>query len=287
MTSFATLSPLKKRLGTGRIGHVGTLDKFATGLLVVLVGSYSRLAPYFTALDKTYRARVRFGFETDTLDPEGQVVAEAEPPEAAVLESVLGRFRGPTLQRPPAYSALHVDGKRAYERARHGEEVEMAERPIVIHELDLLSYDGRDAELLVRCSSGSYVRSLARDIALAAGSRASLAALSREAIGPLVLKDAVSADAFIPEFHERFLDPVLARSLGLVPRRIDPAAERAFRNGGRLDSACLSSLDATPDPDQSGSAHPLAVFSDSMAFLGLVDDGADCLHYRFVIGDAP
>jgi len=321
LTSFAALGPLKRGLGTGKVGHAGTLDRFATGLLVVLVGGYSRLAPYFTALDKRYSALVRFGSETSTLDPEGEVVAEAPPPSLAKLESVLPAFRGPILQAPPAYSAIHLDGKRAYERVLAGEEVEMAPRPVVIHELELLSYDGRDARLSVRCSSGTYIRSLARDLALAAGSRASLAALERGAIGPILLSEAVLPEDFEPGRDLRLLDPALAAALGLRPRRLEDPARRAFQNGGRLSPRCLSDIEgvaagaraavrgsAAADEAAAGAGTSAAaenqaaaagagtsavsaageslsaVFSGDGAFLGLVREAAESLEYRMVLG---
>lgn len=286
LTSFAALGPLKRSLGTGKVGHAGTLDRFATGLLVVLVGGYSRLAPFFTALDKRYTALVRFGRETSTLDPEGEVVAEAPPPTQAELEAVLGGFRGPILQAPPAYSAIHLDGKRAYERVLAGEEVEMVPRPVVIHELELLSYDGRDARLSVRCSSGTYIRSLARDLALAAGSRASLAALERGAIGPILLSDAVPPESFDPGRDLRLLDPALAAALGLRPRLLEDSARRAFLNGGSLSPSRLSSLEAAvAGPGAAAGGEPLsAVFSGDGSFLGLVREAAERLEYRMVLG---
>lgn len=306
LTSFAALGPLKRGLGTGKVGHAGTLDRFATGLLVVLVGGYSRLAPYFTALDKRYAALVRFGRETSTLDPEGEVVAEAPPPSLAELEAVLSLFRGPILQAPPAYSAIHIDGKRAYERVLAGEVLEMAARPVVIHELELEGYDGRDARLSVRCSSGTYIRSLARDIALAAGSRASLAALERGAIGPILLADAVLPESFDAGRDLRRLDPALAAALGLRPRFLEETARRSFLNGGRLSARELSDIGAAggipgdeakaralpgrPAPESASSAPAealSAVFGREGSFLGLVRETEEGLEYRMVLGGEP
>ncbi|MBL8966577.1 MAG: tRNA pseudouridine(55) synthase TruB [Spirochaetaceae bacterium] len=281
LTSFQALGPIKRKLGSGKVGHAGTLDRFATGLLVVMAGGYSRLAPYFTALDKRYLALVRFGAETATLDPEGAVVAEAPPPSLVALEAALPAFRGPILQRPPAYSALHIDGKRAYERVLAGEEPEMKPRPVVIHELELLSYDGRDALIAVRCSSGTYIRSLARDLALAVGSRASLAELERGAIGPILLEGAVLPADFSPEGDLRFLDPAMAAALGLRPRRLEDRFLRAFRNGGAIESASLAAIE---DLAAAESGPESAVFSESGEFLGLVRERPRCLEYRFVLG---
>jgi len=299
LTSFQALGPIKRKLVSGKVGHAGTLDRFATGLLVVMAGGYSRLAPYFTALDKRYLALVRFGAETATLDPEGAVVAEAAPPSQAAIEAALPAFRGPILQSPPAYSALHIDGKRAYERVLAGEEPEMKPRPVVIHELELLSYDGRDARIAVRCSSGTYIRSLARDLALALGSRASLAELERGAIGPIFLDQAVLPADFSPESDLRYLDPAMAAVLGLRPRRLEDRFLRAFRNGGLVESASLLPIDglapaesgpaAAAASEASAEAGPVsepesAVFSEAGDFLGLVRERPLCLEYRFVLG---
>ena len=181
-TSFQVLGRVKNYLGTTKAGHTGTLDKFASGLLLVLTGRALKLAPWFSSRDKVYEAAILFGEETDTLDPEGAVIARAAPPDQETLEAVLPRFRGTIAQRPPAYSALHVGGKRAHELARAGVAVELNERPVTIHALSLLSYDNPVARVRVHCSSGTYIRSLARDIARAAGSRARLAFCLEDAV---------------------------------------------------------------------------------------------------------
>ncbi len=285
ITSFQALGPIKARLGSGKVGHAGTLDRFATGLLVVLAGAYSRLAPYFTALDKHYAARVRFGAETATLDPEGEVIAEAPPPSRAALEAVLPLFRGSILQAPPAYSAIHLDGKRAYERVRSGERLDMPKRPVSIYALELVSYDGQDAELLVHCSSGTYIRSLARDLAVAAGSRASLVALERRAIGPLELSAASAPMSFEAERDLRCLDPRLACALGFRPRMLAERYRRGFCNGLRLETRVLGDL-----PDMQAYQAPIselsAVFDTSGDFLGLVAECGPFFEYRLVIGEA-
>lgn len=292
VTSFAALHPLKRSLGSGKIGHAGTLDRFATGLLVALVGSYSRLNPFFSSLDKVYLARVSFGRETDTLDPEGRVVAEAEPPGREALEAILPQFRGLILQKPPAFSALHIDGKRAYERALKGEELEMKPRPVTIHRLELLDWAGNEAKILVECSSGTYIRSLARDLALALGSRAHLVGLSRESIGPILLSEAVAPQDFDPNHNLRLLDPRLALDLGLKPRILREEARQRFSQGGRVASEELEDPDAYAwtgsAKGQDGSPPPpSAVFSPSGAFLGLVDEGSQGIRYRFVCGSQP
>jgi tRNA pseudouridine55 synthase len=192
LTSFEALAEVKRALGTSRVGHTGTLDKFAEGLLPVLVGRAVKLSPWFSHCPKEYRGRIRFGFETGTLDPEGQIVAEGPLPSREALEAVLPRFRGPILQAPPAYSAIHLGGRRASELARSGEAPEMRQRPVNIYRLELAAWDPPFAEITVSCSSGTYIRSLARDIALAAASRAHLAALTRTRFAGFDLSQAFS-----------------------------------------------------------------------------------------------
>lgn len=209
-TSFQSLSSVKRALGTGRVGHCGTLDKFAEGLLIVLVGSSTRLVPWFTGCDKTYEARVLFGEETDTLDPEGSVIARAPLPSKEALLSVLPSFSGDILQAPPSYSAIHIDGKRAWQRVRDGEELSIPKRPVHIQEISLLDWRLPYASLRVRCSSGTYIRSLARDLALALGSRARLEALVRTSIAGFTKSQALR----IPEPRE---EAEQAISSALVP----------------------------------------------------------------------
>ena len=179
VTSFDALGEIKRALGTGKVGHTGTLDKFAQGLLVVLTGRALRLSKWFSDCDKQYLGKICFGMETDTLDPEGSVIAKAEVPARKQVEQVLGQFTGNILQAPPAYSAIHIDGKRASELARAGKAPEMKKRPVTVYSLELQSWTPPFAEIFVHCSSGTYIRSLAKDIALAAGSRAHLVELAR------------------------------------------------------------------------------------------------------------
>ncbi len=280
VTSFVALSPLKRKAASGRVGHAGTLDKFATGLLIALLGSSSRLASVFSGLDKRYRAVVRFGAETATLDPEGEVVAEAPCPDLASIEAVLPGFRGRIMQKPPAYSALHIDGKRAYERALRGEVIDMVARPVTIHGLVLESWNGQDGVFDVSCSSGTYIRSLARDIAVAAGSRASLVALERSSIGPIGLSQAVSPSDFDPDRDLFRLDRGLAQRLGLGSCEVPARLEALFRNGGKLRQEDFQVF----IPGGEGAA--TAIFGDDGVFLGLVDFGEAGIHYRFVVGDA-
>jgi len=192
VTSFDALRDIKRALNTGKAGHTGTLDKFAEGLLLVLTGRALKLSQWFTHCDKQYEGVMCFGAETDTLDPEGAVIAHAPVPSREAVEAALAEFRGDIEQAPPAYSAIHVDGERASKLARQGAAVEMKKRPVHIYRLELLSWEPPFAKIFVHCSSGTYIRSLARDIALAVGSRAYLSALVRTHVAGFKLEDAVA-----------------------------------------------------------------------------------------------
>jgi tRNA pseudouridine55 synthase len=194
LTSFESLNGVKKALGTKKVGHTGTLDKFASGLLLVLAGRALKLTPWFSNCDKRYEGVIRLGVETDTLDPEGAPVAEAAVPSREQLEAALPRFRGDILQTPPAYSAIHIDGQRAHKLARSGVMPEMAARPVSIYSLELKAYDPPLAHITVHCSKGVYILSLARDLALAAGSRGYLVSLERTQVAGFRAADAFSPD---------------------------------------------------------------------------------------------
>jgi tRNA pseudouridine55 synthase len=270
VTSFVALSPVKKALGCGKAGHTGTLDKFADGLLLVLTGRALKLSSYFTNCGKHYNALVRLGVETETLDPEGRVVAEAGIPSKDALEAVLDRFRGDIMQIPPLYSAIHLGGRRASELARGGIPVEMKPRPITVHELSLTAYDPPFARLSVHCSAGTYIRSLARDIAVAAGSRAHLAGLTRTRVGAFSLADALDLKDLKPEpphFCDdiknalRPIDRGIFDALSIPVCEVDEKTAAAMRCGkppGK-DMPCIEA-----------SAHRAAAFFDG-SFIALLE----------------
>lgn len=276
MTSFKFLSSLSRKLGDHvKSGHAGTLDSFAGGVLVCLFGRYTRLSDYFMGSGKGYEAEILFGEETDTLDPEGSVVATAPVPTLAALEAALPVFRGDILQSPPAYSAVHIDGKRAYERARKGQDVQPKSRPVTIDTLELLSYEAGVARVRVACSKGTYIRSLARDIALACGSRGRLSALARTHSGPFSRAEATNPDDFGPA-SLRVLTPAYAAGLNLGVVRLEPIEAKAFSNGlplFRLDT--FSSLE---------SPVPVAVFGPENLPLGIVNRSGSAWKYACVLG---
>ena len=197
ITSFDCLGKVK-RLVNKKTGHCGTLDKFAHGLLIVLCGSYTHLVPAFMGMDKTYEAVIEFGKSTETLDPEGAVFETGAIPSLEVVAVAVASMVGPLKQIPPAYSAIHVNGKRSYQMARSMKEAELSEllpaRPIVIHEATVLSYEAPYLKVRLRVSKGTYIRSYARDLGHLCNSCAYVKELYRTSIGPFSVDEAISYD---------------------------------------------------------------------------------------------
>ena len=215
-TSQDVVSKLRGKLHTKRIGHGGTLDPMATGVLPVFVGRATRGVEFFEHAEKTYETVLRLGLLTDTEDTSGTVLEERSVAVTEEqLEAALAQFRGEILQIPPMYSALKVNGQKLYDLARKGKEVERQPRPITIHELELLSFDGRDAKLRVRCSKGTYIRTLCKDIGLALGCGGCMAELRRTAAGAYTEAEAVKLETLIdseePETYLRPVDTMFAR----------------------------------------------------------------------------
>lgn len=194
ITSFAALREAKRAIDP-KAGHIGTLDKFASGLLVVLTGSMTRLNPVFSDLEKRYEATFLFGKETDTLDPDGQVVMQGKEIDPTRLEQVIqSRFLGEIDQTPPAYSALHVHGERASKLMRRGKSVEMPSRKVTIHDFQVLEADAKTLKASITVSKGTYIRSIARDLGRAMDTCAMVTSLRRVAVGPYRIEEAVGCD---------------------------------------------------------------------------------------------
>lgn len=192
MTSRDVVNRIQRVVRPVKVGHAGTLDPLATGVLIVLVGNATRLTDYAHLHDKTYVGEFRLGQWSDTEDIEGNVVVEESPriPTRQELERLLPRFVGEISQRPPAYSALKVGGERAYDLARQGKAVELASRMIEVHSIKLLKFEYPDLQMEITCGSGTYIRSLGRDIAEAAGTCAVMTSLVRTRIGAWHLQNA-------------------------------------------------------------------------------------------------
>jgi tRNA pseudouridine55 synthase len=222
-----------------KVGHGGTLDPLASGVLPIALGEATKLAGRMLDATKTYDFTIRFGEETDTLDLEGKAVATSDVrPATADLVAVLPRFIGPIHQVPPAFSALKVEGKRAYELARAGEEVELAGRDVTIQSLTLVSADADQATLSATVSKGTYIRSLARDIAHALGTVGHVTMLRRTRAGPFALKQAISLDFLRDAAKARALTrTVLPLEAGLddIPGLpVTPDQARLLRHGQQL-----------------------------------------------------
>lgn len=198
MTSHDVVARARRELGTRRVGHAGTLDPMATGVLVLGVGRATRLLTFITGVDKTYEATIRFGIETDSLDADGDVTAthDMEPPTPDEVEVAAAELTGPILQVPPMVSAVKVGGRRLHELAREGVEVERAPRPVTVHRFELTpTEDPLTWRAVITCSSGTYVRVLAADLGRALGGGAHLSALRRTEVGPFHLDEASTLDS--------------------------------------------------------------------------------------------
>ncbi|HEU0231244.1 MAG TPA: tRNA pseudouridine(55) synthase TruB [Burkholderiaceae bacterium] len=222
LSSNHALQRARRALDARKAGHTGTLDPFATGLLVCCLGRATKIAGIMLDADKAYEATLRFGEETDSGDLTGHVQFSAPTPFGGVsreeLETAMEGFRGEIEQIPPMHSALKRDGKPLYEYARQGITLERASRRVVVHRLETLDFSGTEARLLVHCSKGTYVRTLAQDIGRRLGCGAHLVALRRTRVGPFRIEDAVALDALQSMANPASrLTPLDALPDGLLP----------------------------------------------------------------------
>jgi tRNA pseudouridine55 synthase len=201
ITSHDAVQRVRRALRIRSAGHTGTLDPFASGLLIVLIGRATRLARFVEAEAKTYRAVAELGVRTDTDDRTGAVLEQRsiEGLDSATVRLALERFAGPGRQRPPLYSAKHVDGERSYRRARRGEAVAPAEVAVMVHAVEWLSWTPPELEFRITVSAGTYIRAIARDLGAALGVGGHLRALRREAIGAFRVEQAVPLEAVGPD----------------------------------------------------------------------------------------
>ena len=237
-TSQDVTARLRRVYATRRIGHGGTLDPMATGVLPVFVGRATRGVEFFEHAEKTYDTVLLLGRTTDTQDVTGATLAEkAVHLSPADIEEVLPRFRGDILQVPPMYSALKVNGKKLYELARKGQEVERQPRPITVFELTNLGFDGTRLSLRVKCSKGTYIRTLCQDIGEALGCGGCMEALRRVQAGEYGIEDAVPLEQLLesetPERYLRGLDTMFAHCPAVT---LTPNQEKRCRNGNPFSS---------------------------------------------------
>ena len=232
-TSQDVVSKLRGVLRTRRIGHGGTLDPMATGVLPVFVGRATRGVEFFEHAEKTYEATLRFGLTTDTEDTSGTVLEEKEVSiSEEELLGILPQFRGKIQQIPPMYSALKVNGQKLYDLARKGKEVERQPREIEIFKLECLEVNGSEARLLVHCSKGTYIRTLCKDIGEALGCGGCMAALRRVTAGEYSIEEAISLEELVAaEDPERYLRPVDSMFRQYPEVKLTPNQEKRCRNG--------------------------------------------------------
>ncbi len=274
ITSFKTLECLKSKEEKHKVGHTGTLDKFAEGLLIAVIGKMTKFSNYITDLQKEYIAEIRFGTETDTLDPEGKVTATAcGKPSYETVEQSLDSHTGRIEQTPPFYSAVHSGGKRAYQLARNGVDPALKPRAVHVYEIELISYEYPLLLIRVACSKGTYIRSLARDIALYCGTVAFVRKLSRTKIGPFLLKEAVSFEDVSLKRHLIPPEHIFSR-LGFVH-------EARVKNGYAphlLEGKKISPFLFRKEPQEAG-LH--AVFDGESRFLALIERNEKGFSYKF------
>lgn len=233
-TSHDVVERVRRALGERRVGHTGTLDPFATGLLALCVGRATRLARFLSAGDKVYLASVRLGFATTTDDLTGEPLSPASParPARAALEAALASLVGTFDQLPPAFSARHVGGRRSHELARRGETVPRTATPVTVHSLRLLSHEDEVVRLEVRCSPGTYVRALARDLGERLGTGGHLVALRRTRSGPFDLGRALAGDDLARAAES--LVPMRELLPDLPAARVGPAGRALVAHGRDL-----------------------------------------------------
>lgn len=212
-TSRDAVNRVERLVRPAKAGHAGTLDPIATGVLVVCIGQATRLIEYVQQMAKQYRAGFLLGRRSpsDDVETEAEQVPDARIPSLSQIEAALPRLSGAILQRPPAYSALKVEGRRAYKLARRGEQPELAPRPVEVYRLAVASYEYPRLELDVRCSSGTYIRALGRDLAESLGTAAVMCDLVRSAVGDFRLADAIDPGALTEQtISERLVSPEVA-----------------------------------------------------------------------------
>ncbi|MBN1799002.1 MAG: tRNA pseudouridine(55) synthase TruB [Spirochaetales bacterium] len=275
ITSFSVLHDVKKKLGITRVGHTGTLDKFACGLLIVLAGSFTRLANLFLDLPKAYKTVICFGKETATLDPFGEVVAQGTIPEAEAINRVLGSFQGEITQVPPRYSAVHVNGKRAYHYALLGKEIALKARPITVHKLVVHNYTAPLLTLDVTCSKGTYIRALARDLAYKLDTYAFVQELSRYGVGPFLVSEAVDPVRFNPDVHVQTAAQFMKRLTNIGCLTVREEYCRSAIHGKALNDDNFMEAEIT-----SGS---YALFDSRGDFLALVTKTHNSYRYQMVV----
>ncbi len=254
ITSFDVVRDVRRALKVKKVGHTGTLDPMATGVLPICIGDGTKIAQFITEATKAYDATLKLGATTDTLDAEGKVLETRPVPAltAELIEAALAKFRGPILQTPPMYSAVKIGGKRLYELARAGEEVERAARPVTVFELLLRDFSADEIKLSVTCSKGFFVRTLAAELGEALGCGAHLCALRRTQSGPFALAQAIPLAELVaggPELATARLVGLNDSLKDLPALQVTEAEATRVKHGGLVEVAGqLSGLHRVLEP---------------------------------------
>lgn len=270
MTSHDAVAIVRRAAKTRRVGHTGTLDPFATGLLVVLIGRGTRLIPYVDGEPKVYEATIRFGSETDTDDRTGQITREAPAPSEQAITDAVQRLTGEIDQMPPAYSAKKVEGVRAYDAARRGSPLTLSPARVSVHEWAILGRTDADLRVRIACGGGTYIRALARDLGRLADSAAHLLELRRVSSGPFDVKDAIGIDA-IRSSHLA-VKPLLTGVPSLPAQRLETGELRRALHGNTVSARV-------------GGAR-VALLDDQETLIAVADRVGDDLHPALVLRDA-
>ncbi|MCL2294770.1 MAG: tRNA pseudouridine(55) synthase TruB [Spirochaetes bacterium] len=272
ISTYDIIRKIKKKTGIKKLGHSGTLDPFAEGVVVILVGQMTRLFDFFSFLPKTYRGFAEFGKRTDSLDITGKVVETAAPPDITAIKKNINSFIGTTTQRPPAYSAVHVNGVRAYELARKGIEPDLKEKNITIYSIGINSYEDNILDFEITCSSGTYIRVFADDLAKKCNSAAYLTKLIRKSIGGFALDITVEIDK---TSLEDLISPVEGLNILNIPIF---TADSSL--GNRIIKGKTLSNEKENYPNKI-----ISFFTKNNDFLALVDNRNSIMNYIFVTGD--
>jgi len=268
-TSHKVVSIVRRETGVRKVGHAGTLDPRASGVLVLCMGAATRLSEYLSTASKRYEAVIRFGASTKTYDAEGDAVriTGAVPTEEGI-KAILPEFTGKIEQVPPPYSAIKIKGKKAYELARAGKEFDLAARDVTIYKMALVEYRPPDLVLEIECSAGTYIRSLAHDLGEQLGTGAHLANLRRTKVGHFTIEDCVSLRKLESGFIDGTWDEYLRPAVDALPD-----LQRIKVEGEVYDDVTFGRL-IPADPSASGTALAIGPDGDLVAILDAVEDGA-------------
>ena len=275
-TSHDIVARLRRLTGLKRVGHTGTLDPFATGVLLVVLGPATRLIQYTHALPKEYVATVTLGASSTTDDRTGNITPSQEgEPSVDAIRAALKQFEGHIKQTPPTFSAVKIKGRKLYEHARAGESITAPPRPVTIHHIDLLNYTYPTLTLKISCSTGTYIRSLARDLGRSLNTEAYVEELQRTKIGKFTVENSVKVDALTTQNPHTYIQPVtaLVEHLSKVALSLENVAQ--FRQGRSLP---WNNVDVSPD-------NPCAVYDseNNLVGIGTFDPATHLLKPRTVL----